>query len=374
MKLTSTFDYHLQNPDESLEAYAGRKGLELGRELLSASKIYLDTKFWLFLRDIRLGRRADEHLALLFELLRTLVKKGLAICPLSADTFMEVFKQTDSITRRVTVQVIDELSKGIGLLQPEERIKLELLHLVREKTRGAEFVHRLDELAWTKVGYVLGFSTPVLDDLPAELERAMQKAFLDQMWTITLSDMLDILGSNAASVPRFKDISDLQNRGKFDHLSDYSSFKQLFLIELAGVLEDYKSTFRDLMQYIYESDQGEQITDDESRAKSGEGLANVIYRGFEKNKIKNELPSFRIMAGLHAAVRWDANRKYKRNDQHDFHHAVAALPYCDFFLTENSLRHLVNDKNLKFSSVFHCRTFSDIPDALSALKQIGGLN
>ena len=120
----------------------------------------------------------------------------------------------------------------------------------------------------------------------------MQKAFLDQMWTITLSDMLDILGSNAASVPRFKDISDLQNRGKFDHLSDYSSFKQLFLIELAGVFEDYKSTFGDLMQYIYESDQGEQITDDESRAKSGEGLANVIYRDLKRIRSKMSYPRF----------------------------------------------------------------------------------
>lgn len=374
MKLTNTFDYHFQNPDQSLEAYAGRKRLELGRELQSAKKIYLDTKFWLFLRDIRLERRADQHLALLLELLTTLVKKGLAICPISADTFMEVFKQTDSITRRVTVQVIDELSKGVGLLQPEERIQLELLHLVREKTRGAESVHRLDELAWTKVAYVLGFSTPALDDLPAALERAMQKAFLDQMWTITLTDMLDILGSNAASVPRFKDTSDLQNRGKLDNLSDYSSFKQLFLIELASVLEVYKSTLSDLMQYVYESDHGEQITNDESTGKSGDGLASVIYKGFEKNKIKNELPTFRIMAGLHAAVRWDAKRKYKRNDEHDFQHAVAALPYCDFFLTEKSLRHLVNDRNLQFSSFFRCRTFSDISDALSGLTQIGELN
>src|SRR5258706_4846377 len=161
MKFTSTFDYHFQNPDESFETYAGRKRLDLGRELQSAKKIYLDTKFWLFLRDLRLERRADEHLVRLLERLTDLVKKGLAVCPISADTFMEVFKQTDSTTRRVTVRIIDELSKGIGLMQPEERIQLELLHFVREKTRGSGAVHRLDELACTKVAYVLGFSTPV---------------------------------------------------------------------------------------------------------------------------------------------------------------------------------------------------------------------
>ncbi len=349
MKLTNTFDYHFQNPDESPVGYEGRKRLELGRELLSVKKIYLDTKFWLFLRDIRTERRTHEQLSLLLELLSTLVKDGLAICPISADTFIEVFKQTDSITRRATVEIIDELSKGIGLLQPEERIKLELLHFVREKTQGANSVHRLDELSWTKVGNVLGFSTPGLDELSAELNRAMQKAFLDQMWSITLTDMLEILGSDAASVPRFNDISDLQNRVKFDNLSDYSSFKQLLLIELAGVLEDYKSTLSDLIQYLRELYQGEEVTN-------------------------ADLPSFRITAGLHAAVRWDAKRRFKPNDLHDFHHAVAALPYCDFFLTERSLRHLVNDKNLQFSSLFRCRTFSDISDALSALSHIGGQN
>ena len=56
MKPTSTFDYHFQNPNESPEGYEKRKRLELGRELQSAKKIYLDTKFWLFLRDIRLER------------------------------------------------------------------------------------------------------------------------------------------------------------------------------------------------------------------------------------------------------------------------------------------------------------------------------
>jgi hypothetical protein len=51
MKLTSTLDYHLQNPNESAEGYEKRKRLELGRELQPAKKIYLDTRFWVFPRD-----------------------------------------------------------------------------------------------------------------------------------------------------------------------------------------------------------------------------------------------------------------------------------------------------------------------------------
>lgn len=367
MEYVFTFDEHLKRPDETLDAYAGRKRLELGRELLSVKKIYLDTKFWLLLRDIELQRRSDEDLTALLGLLIRLVNEGLAICPISADTFVEVYKQTDSNTRRATIKLIDELSKGIGLLEPEERIKLELLHLVRENTRGPDSVHHRHELVWTKVGYVLGFMSPDFDELSEDLECAIQKAFLDQMWSISLADFVGNQGSDAPTLPLFKDVSDIQNREKLNHRNDYSSFKQLFLIELIGILELYKPLLSELIQYVYETDGIEPIG---VESKSGEALASVIYGAFERNKIKTELPSFRILAALHAAVRWDLQRKYKHNDHHDFQHAAAALPYCDFFLTERSLRNLVHDRNLKFASFFRCQTYSDAPSALAALAEL----
>ncbi len=78
----------------------------------------------------------------------------------------------------------------------------------------------------------------------------------------------------------------------------------------------------------------------------------------------------RIAAGLHAALRWDRKRKYKRNDFNDFHHAIAAIPYCDFFLTDHGLRHLVAHKRLRFSEFFACKTLSGIADSLQALSRI----
>ena len=100
-------------------------------------------------------------------------------------------------------------------------------------------------------------------------------------------------------------------------------------------------------------------------------FANLIYHAFRLNKLTSELPSLRVSAGLHAALRWDKTRKYKRNDLHDFHHAVAAIPYCDYFFTEHSLRQLLAHNGLRFSELFPCQTISSVADSLKALSRLG---
>jgi len=373
MKIVNTLHQHIQKPGESVEAYARRKRIELGRDIQFTPKVYLDTKFWVFLRDARMGRPSSDHVVKLVQLLEALVSKRLVVCPISLDTFVEMFHQTDPKTLSVTAQLVDDLSMGVAMLTLDERIRLEVFHFVREKTIGAGSVYSPNELVWTKMANVWGFMMPSCDVFPADLDTVMQKAFVDQMWSITLADMLDQLGPKAvSSIPRFNDIAPKLNQGKFAHLDDCSSFKQLFFSELAGILEEYKPVFKDLMTYIYEADTGQRPTADELSADdSGRMLANLIYHAFRQNKINTELPSFHVYAGLHAAVRWDTKRKYKPNDLHDFHHLVAAVPYCDYFLTENSLRHLVRDKNLNLSALFRCQTFSDASDAVATLSQLG---
>ena len=372
MKYVDTLKYHLENPSETVDSFARRKHLDLSSHIRPAKKVYLDTNFWVDLCNAHTGRPVRERVSELAGVLEDLVSRHLIVCPISAATFAEIFKQTDPHTLKTTVQIVDSLSQGIAILDSEERVRLEVFHFVREKTHRREALHPLADLVWTRVAYVLGFTSPTLDTLPQDMDTAVQKAFVDQMWSVSLTDMLDVLGDNAALMPRLNDYSEKLNRGKFAHLHDHSSFNDLFLAELAGMLDVYRPTLADLMRHLLES--SKQSVDEDATRQAGTALANEMYQAFRSNKITNELPSFRVNAGLHAAVRWDAKRKYKPNDAHDFHHAVAAVPYCDFFLTDGSLRQLVNDKRLQFSSFFSCRTFSDISDAHSALTQIGGLN
>jgi hypothetical protein len=372
MENVDTLEYHMKNPDVSVERYIRRKRIELAHEIQSAKKIYLDTKFWIILRDARIGKVVDNNIVQLLHVLEDLVAKNLVVCPISNDTFAEIFKQTDTKTLKASAQIIDDLSKGVAILAMKERIDLEVFHFICEKTKGSDSVYSPDELVWTKIAYVLGFVTPISDSLPPDINCAIQKAFIDQMWVVTLTEILEQMGDYTVSrMPKFPDISQKLNEGKFAHIDDQKSFKQLFIAELAGILELYKPDFQDLMVYIYKSDTGQSLRADEiSSNDAGRMFANLIYHAFRLNKIKSELSSFRISAGIHAAVQWDKGRKYKPNDLHDFNHATAAVPYCDYFLTEANLRHLLYDKNLKLDTLFRCKTISDITDAIKELSQI----
>jgi len=371
MKIVNTLKYHRENPYETLDSYVRRKGLDLARHIKSTKKVYLDTNFWVLLCNAKIGRSVSERDRELLRTLEDLVSRRLIVCPISAATFAEIFRQTDPQTLRVTVEIVDKLCQGIAILDPEERVRLELFHFVRQRTHHREALHSLDELVWTKVAYMLGFTSPTIDTLPPDIDTALQKAFVDQMWSLSLTDMLDVLGTNATLMPRLHDYSEKLNHGKFAHLQDHSSFTDLFLAELRGTLDIFKPLLEDLMRHLTESN--EESFGDDGPKKAGSELTDLIYQAFCSNKTTNELPSFRVNSGLHAAVRWDAKRKYKANDAHDFHHAVAALPYYDLFLTERSLAHLVKDKNLQFSSFYRCQAF-DMSKALLGLAHIASAN
>ena len=216
-------------------------------------------------------------------------------------------------------------------------------------------------MVWTRAAYVLGKVSPTFPEADAATQLAIQKAFFDHMWTLSLSDMLDQLGESGETwSPSMPDASQQLNDGKFANISDYDSFQQLLLIELRGVLDCYHDAFANVMQQIHEHDTGKEVTSEERALDDfGVPVANIIYEYFRQGRITREVPTIRVAAGLHAGVRWDANRKYKRNDSADIRHACAAIPYCDFFLTERSLCHLVTAKNLDFGTIFPCQTYSN---------------
>ena len=83
----------------------------------------------------------------------------------------------------------------------------------------------------------------------------------------------------------------------------------------------------------------------------------------EKRKVRVVLRTIHIEALCHAAIRWDKKRQLTGNDLHDFHHAGAALAYCNVFLTEKPLQALLHQKHLGLTQDFPCKIISAIPEA-----------
>lgn len=372
MEFVNTFEQHHEQPDISLEQYTKKKRLQLGEEITNYKKIYLDTNYWLELRNTILGRPKNNYFVKLLELLRNGVKVGKLICPISDENYYEILQQTDPVTLNASANLIDDLSKGIVLLSTEERIQSEILYFIRSLTNNKTYIHHPNVFVWSKVSYVFGVFHPKSISSSPEEELVIQKAFFDQMWSISLMEMLETIGiENILTMPRYNDISNKLNESKIQYAHENNSFKQLYLSELAGELDFFQYLFEDALIYIFEEKNGHRPTIAEvQEADSGKKFANSVYHIFEKNKLGTYFPSLVINAGLHASVRQNVNRKFKKNDFSDFRHAQAAIPYFDCMFTEHSLRDLVSRKNIAFDKKYNCNVLSDPSLAVECVTKI----
>lgn len=372
MKFINTLNHHRKKPNQSLFEYYRNLRCNLSELTHNKKIIYLDTKFWILLRDgLTTPQEHPEEYKLLL-LARELIRSEKCVFPISEDVFIEVLKQTDIKTLLKTVEIIDELSLGITTLNHDERVQLELFYFFY--AHQGKSTYRPSDLVWTKLSYSLGFNYFSLDAIPDSENLVIQKAFLDHMWSLPLKKQVEVLLENGgleglASQPSAENI----NKGKFQHMHEASSFKQLFLNELAGWIDCYRNNFDEISVYMYESETGNIISQPRPVNESEETkklFGNAIYNLFKLNKIGDHLPTARITSGLFAAVRWDKKQKFQDNDLHDFRHACAALPYCDFFFTEKRLTHLLTQKILAYDKLYSCMVFSKLEQAIATLESI----
>jgi hypothetical protein len=371
MKFVNTFDKHKYEPDRTIDSYIKEKKYELGNWINKRKIIYLDTKFWLLLRNSYLGRTKSNDQRDLLDRLKSGVNKGAMICPISYDVFAEVIKQTDEITIKATVKLIDELSLGVCLVSEDERRQTEALHFVRSCMLANKCLYDVQDFVWTKVSYVHGMQTPYNKAFSAADNCLIQKAFLDQMWSIPLSDLIEIIGlERLLDYPHAPDISGLLNQEKNAYLMEKATFKKIFFTELAYILKREESMFNEMLIYLFKKEFGHPPLPEEiSSLCAGCKLANRIYEAFKQEKVANRLPTIEIEAGIHAQLIHDKTRKYKPNDLHDLGHAIAALPYCDFFFTEKNLRELVIRNNLKYDKKYDCAVVSSAKNAVFAIGE-----
>jgi predicted DNA-binding ribbon-helix-helix protein len=185
MDIAANIRAHRATPELSLDRYVKSRVVELGQSLDSRTAIYLDTNFWITLEKVVRGRSNEEADGELLFRLRRLTAAGRVFCPISESIFMELMKQTDATSRLAMTRLIDELSHGVTLIAYDMRIGTELAHFLRRFAENRDDLHPLHHLVWSKIACVLGFG-PALLPCDAAREPAVQKAFFDLMWGMTL--------------------------------------------------------------------------------------------------------------------------------------------------------------------------------------------
>ena len=147
---------HLKHPDVSLREHVESKMGALSIHVLQRRRVYLDTRYWLILRDVAMGRPRRAGDVALLAALRRWVQAGVIVCPLGDGSLLEVLRQSDETTRLATARLIDELSLGVTIQNAQDRLTTEVMHfMLRAQTPGAKMVPPLESV-WLKAAYALG--------------------------------------------------------------------------------------------------------------------------------------------------------------------------------------------------------------------------
>jgi hypothetical protein len=366
-----TLAYHRQHPEVSLKRYVRSKTLAIADRVLARKRVYLDTRFWILVRDVFLGRPQEALHEQIADRLRELVRTGKVICPINADTLAELLKQRDDTTRMVTAKLIDELSLGAALQSAEERVRTELAHCVHCLLRESAALEPLERLVWTSPAYLLGHNFLVVESLPEDEMVAWQKAFTDYLWDFSLAEQI----SYSKGIPeelnsRWDAIANNLNREIKKHDVKAQPFSELHLQEFKGGLELYIPTLKKIISRLYKREMG--VAAPEETPQDLEQVAmlvNLLVEALRTGKIGRQLPSLIIRSGLHAGVRRNRGRQLTGNDLHDFGHASAALGYCDYFATDRSLCHLIVNE-LKFDRRYETAVVAEPRELLGILEQM----
>lgn len=373
--MNSTIAQHLASSEISLDEHVRQCQIALARKLEHKKAIYLDLNFWIIVSDAAIGARTNPLELELLGLLRELVAGGMAFCPISDSTFVEVFKQQDSRTRHATATLIDELSKGVALTHFETRIATELAHFIH-LYGTTDRVYPLDQLVWTKPSQVLGYATPSSTGFDGKTELAIQKAFFDHMWAVSFSEIVNRVGDSMPLDRRTYDaLAERINVGNATHATELRSFQHAYSTEITGVVDVYAEMAVEIV-----NEMASKATGTSMLPGSEEWLAyerqwkNLLIAAFRKEPAKNALRTMHTYSCLHAYVRWNKGHQLEANHFYDFRHASVALPYCDAFLTEGQLRDMVTAKHTALDKRYGCRVVSQLDEAVDYLREVRDLS
>jgi hypothetical protein len=353
---------HRETPTVSWQQHRRMRSDELWAMIAPRRRIYLDTRYWVFLRDAAMGRARQAIHNDLLAALQSFVESGRGICPLSESVVFELHKQTDPTTRLATARVMDSLSRGVTVQNSVDRLRTELVRFFYQVIVDQRLPKPPVEHIWMKVGHFLGSPAPVFDGIDSSEQLAISKTIFDSLWSVTLEEL--VADSEwIESDQGFQDDALRMTERSRAHASEITSFEELYLAEVAGFVDTHHAAIEGAVRELATA-LGTRGPDPDS----GRLWRNTVYNLVRLNKVGTGLPTLQIVSGIHAATRWQRERPFKAADFYDMYHAAAALPYCDLFFTEAFMGTILKNPPLSLGALFDTGIAWDEADALRWLR------
>lgn len=353
-----------------VDPYLQQRFLALGAEALTRTRLYLDTNYWAELRDHIAGTRTHSNCERLLHLLRGAVQSGRALCTFSSHTLEELMKHASPEKRLATARLIDELSLGFCIANPERLLSNEIVYWIAADLAKKTNLYSLTQMAWTRPFFVvIDFSPPRPDE--REWDELFRR-FVDEVWNKTLTDIIAGIHARPEAYPVLdwtQKSADHINEEEPLNTPDGITFEELYLDEMNGFLDWAQDMLGQRYQETAEHFELEnRPSTTEQIHWAGLAVRNALFRLAQEDRLGDHLASAQIRSRLFAAVRRDRHRSFKANDFLDFEHALSALPHCHYFLTDGPHADLLN--KAKLADRFGCRVIASMSDACHTLETV----
>lgn len=354
--------------DLDAAGYLGRyRGVLLSG--LSRTKLfYLDTNYWVRLRDAELGYGTPEAVRFL-QTLRAMVRAREILCVSHFHSFLEIGKQEEA-SLRVTARLLDELTEGVVIASPADLLAWECAEFIGAKL-DLPLQHEL--CAWAKVGQIHKHELP--SDMPGPVTKAdrnvILKSVIDTQWNTTFEHIFGQF--------EWETKSRLNASLEPEVLAQVEARKQkqaaIGLSREQTRLNEFSQAVDGELRPIFAS----QLRNWHVQHEFPEGVGGLLrhlqvvldaaVKNFKTGTLGRFLPSVSIRTKLYTLYEMDRKKgPFTNNDWVDWNHAAAALPYCDMFFTEKHLAHLLC-KELRADQQFGCEVIGTMEEAVRALMR-----
>lgn len=343
----------------------------LARGLYQTTVIYLDTKFWIILRDA--VRKTNSAGTEVLSLLRRLVRERRVLCICQAASFLELAKQSpDSL--HIMSSLVDELSESVSIVSVEELRTIEATNYVCWKL--GETVDQQHKI-WTHLGLILhsGVVQHLGEFVPQQVNQlsvdVILKSTIDSLWQASMEDIMtafdwktsDKLCANIDQTT----IDKIEIRKK-ERKKKNLSLEAIRKYEFETIIPStYHSIFFRIIFSLRRAIR-EPIALEE-QLKQAEDLISYAVNEAVTGELNHYIPGVVVLTHLYCLYEHDTNKKLTSNDWFDMNHASVALPYADLFFTEKHLEHQICNV-LKFDKEYKCKVVFSIEEAIVALNQI----
>lgn len=337
--LSALWEKHRSEQHVSFEKFHHGLHKALRRRVERVARVYLDTCYWVRLRDVILGRPVADDYVVLLARLRELKAADRILCPLSFPMYHELAKQSDDHTRRTMASLMDELSEGICIQPPNQIERIELKRHILRSVLGPE-APDVGEWLWVKASGICGEMIPVPKAKWSEENVTLiQKVFLESQWNHSISTLAEFYRKHPAD-DVLTSLAEAYNTDAQKYREQQVPFERVWHEEMANLFKPlWENHFEAIARQVW----------DQFPAECAEALE-------KEGSIKPDpmcLATLQIKARLHAAFFVSSGAmKFESNDLVDALHAAVSLPYFDAVFLERPLAIRLKTKPLEFEKEY----------------------